>query len=166
LLLRATDPRELGELLYSYAERGPNGRTRVVTLWTRGGLDLSAMFPAAGDAAGDDSRLAPRPPQARRILSASAEGQPFGVRSYESERPAREVAAFYADWAKQQRWSPVASDAESGATAYLRDDGVQLFLSLHELEGRTWVTLTEAGAARSAAAAVAVQREKESRGEP
>jgi hypothetical protein len=166
LLLRATDPRELGELLYSYAERGPNGRTRVVTLWTRGGLDLAAMFPAEGDAAGDDSRLAPRPPEARRILSASAEGQPFGVRSYESERPEREVAAFYAEWAKKQRWTPVSSDAETGATAYLRDDGVQLFLSLHEQDGRTWVTLTEAGGARSAAAAVAVQREIESRAKP
>jgi hypothetical protein len=166
LLLRATDPRELGELLYSYAERGPNGRTRVVTLWTRGGLDFDAMFPAQGDAAGDDSRLAPRPPGARRTLSASAEGQPFAVRSYESERPLREVAGFYAEWAKKERWAAVSSDAESGATAYLRDDGVQLFLSLHELDGRTWVTLTEAGGARSAAAAVAVEREIESRGTP
>lgn len=164
LLVRATDPRELGELLYSYAERTPSGQTRIATLWTRGGLDLAAMFPEQGDASGDDSRLAPRPPHARRILSASAEGQPFGVRTYESSLPERGVAAFYAKWAERQGWVAVAADASSGATAYLRGDGVQVFLALHEHEGRTLVTLTETGGAKRAAASVQVRVERE-RGE-
>jgi len=164
LLMRATDPRELGELLYSYAELAPSGRTRIVTLWTRGGLDLAAMFPEHGDASGDDSRLAPRPPQARRILSASAEGQPFGVRSYESQLSTSAVASFYAEWARKQRWTLVAADADAGATAYLRGDGVQVFLSLHEVDGHTLVTLTEASAAHKAGASVVVRSGIESRG--
>jgi hypothetical protein len=156
LLSRATDPRELGELLYSYAERSPSGRTRIVTLWTRGGLDLPAMFPEHGDASGDDSRIVPRPPEARRTLSAGAEGQPFGLRSYESALPARELSAFYDEWAKKQRWARVAADSDTGASAYLQSDGVQLFVSLHELDGRTLVTLTEAGGPQKSGASVEI----------
>jgi hypothetical protein len=159
LLMRVTDPRELGELLYSYAEQSPNGRTRVVTLWTRGGLDLAAMFPEHGDASGNDSRVVPRPPRARRILSASAEGQPFGVRTYESPLSTSAVHSFYVEWARKQGFSPVAADADAGATAYLRADGVQVFVSLHELDGQTLVTLTEAGGARQAGASVVVRSE-------
>lgn|SRR6478735_963866 len=133
-----------GRLRYSFAETEGSGSTRVVTLWADTGLNLSALFPASGDARGSDSPVVPRPPSARRTLSASAEGRPFSVRSYESTQSIAATQAFYDSWMREQGYQ--ASHApESGASSYLRADGYQVFLSLLASERHTFATLTESG---------------------
>lgn len=132
-----------GRLRYSFAEES-HGQTRVVTLWADTGLNLSAWFPGAGDAAGSDSPVLPRPPNARRTLSASAEGLPFAVRSYQlSESPAQ-AQRFYDGWMSQRGWQ-IRHDTTTGASSYLRADGFQAFISMSSSEQQTYVTVTETG---------------------
>jgi hypothetical protein len=101
------------------------------------------MFPSTGDAAGNDSRVLPRPPRARRTLSAGIEGMPYVVRTYSSREPLPQLKDFYARWMKQRGWR-FGADAE-GTTAYFREDGYQAFVSYSEQDGLSYITLTEAG---------------------
>lgn len=134
-----------GKFRYALAERQSDDTTRVVLLWTDGDLELSRMFPAAGDAAGSDSAVLPRPPRSRRTLTAAAERVPFALRIYESSAPATEVGGFYARWAREQGYR-LAHDSRGARTrTYFSPTGYQVFLTLGEREGRTVITLTEAG---------------------
>lgn len=134
---------ELGDLRYTFAVR-KGERTRVITLWTDSRLDLTRMFPAQGDADGSDSTLAPRPPAARRTLSAAAADLPFGVRSYESDRSPPELESFYAQALRKRGFEAVPSPKEAQTAAFVRADGVQVFVSLARIDAKTYVTLTEA----------------------
>ena len=133
-----------GRLRYSFAERTEHGRTRVVSLWADTGLNLTTLFPATGDAAGTDSTVLPRPPAARRTLSAGAEGMPFAVRSYESSQSVAAAQHFYDAWLTQHGFR-VAHDVDSNSSSYLRADGYQAFLSLMQTDGHTYITVTETG---------------------
>jgi hypothetical protein len=145
------DLSEFGRLRYSFAESTDTGVTRVVTLWADTGLNLSTLFPATGDASGSDSPVAPRPPGARRTLSASAEGLPFSVRSYESQQSLVAIQAFYDVWMGEHGYQ-AAHAPESGSSSYLRADGYQVFLSLLTNNQRTFATLTESGSANPSTA--------------
>ena len=138
------DLTNFGALLYAYAER-QGDQTHVVTLWTETGLDLPHMFPESGDAAGDDSRALPRPPQARRILSATADGMPFALRLYETAGEATGIATFYDEWMKTHDFQRIANPDAEDTTAYLRSDGYQAFITIAEAEGVRVVSATEAG---------------------
>jgi hypothetical protein len=136
----------LGEFRYVFAERRKDGRTKVVSMRNEGPFNLSRMFPATGDADGSDSRVLPRPPDARRTLSAFAEGMPYALRTYDSGKSRAELQAFYGAWMKASGWVQAAEVKDEGATAYFRPDGYQVFLTLMEEGGRTYATLVEAGA--------------------
>ena len=138
------DLSSFGRLRYSFAEAHEHEPTRVVTLWADSGLNLATLFPKTGDANGNDSPVVPRPPDARRTLSASAEGLPFSVRSYESSQSLAATQNFYDAWMREHGYQ-AAHDTESGASSYLRADGYQVFLSLLRSEQHTYATLTESG---------------------
>jgi hypothetical protein len=132
-----------GRFRYSFAEES-HGQTRVVTLWADTGLNLSSWFPAAGDAPGTDSSVLPRPPNARRTLSASAEGLPFAVRGYQSSQTPEQAQRFYDAWMSQHGWQ-AQHDAATATSSYLRDDGLQAFLSFSRAKADTYITITETG---------------------
>jgi hypothetical protein len=139
----------LGQLRFVFAERQKDGRTKVVSMRNEGSLNLSRMFPSSGDADGNDSRVLPRPPDSRRTLAAAAEGMPYALRTYDSGKRRAELEAFYAAWMKAHGWIQAAQNESEGATAYFRQDGYQVFLTLMEEGGRTYATLIEAGASAS-----------------
>ena len=138
------DLSSFGRLRYSFAEAAEHEATRVVTLWADTGLNLSTMFPKAGDAKGGDSPVVPRPPDARRTLSASAEGLPFSVHGYQTSQSLADTQHFYDVWMRDHGYL-AAHATESGASSYLRADGYQVFLSLIRSEQHTYATLTESG---------------------
>jgi hypothetical protein len=144
------DLSSFGRLRYFFAETEQHGSTRVVTLWADTGLNLSSLFPKTGDAKGSDSNVVPRPPGARRTLSASAEGLPFSVRSYESSQSLTATQSFYDAWMSEHGYQ-AAHAADSGASSYLRADGYQVFLSLLQTDQHTFATLTESGQADASA---------------
>jgi hypothetical protein len=146
---KTSDLSEFGEVRYVFAERRSDGKTLVVTMWNQGPLNISRMFPATGDADGTDSRVLPRPPEGRRTLVAAAEGMPFALRTYESGKSVSDLQAFYDRWIKTAGWRLAAKAEREGTTAYFREDGYQVFLTLMESNGRTYATLIEAGPAAS-----------------
>jgi hypothetical protein len=68
------DLSRLGELRVLRAERA-RGSLHVVSVRSSGPLPLARMFPRRGDAPGNDLPRVPRPPDARRLLSAYEGGR-------------------------------------------------------------------------------------------
>lgn len=68
------------------------GGTRVIVASLPGSFPLDRAFPTEGDAPGHDGDL-PRPRDARRLLTAHAEGSPHVVRVYEARGEADVVEA-------------------------------------------------------------------------
>jgi hypothetical protein len=102
---RTTDLSRLGDMRYVVVEDIGQG-SHVVAAWTHGSFDLGRIFPKDGDVPGQDIATAPRPPGSRRVLTAGADGAPFGIIAYEvagdEERVAGDVGAVLAKagWTK------------------------------------------------------------------
>jgi hypothetical protein len=140
---KTRDLAEFGNLRYTYVAR-KGDRSRVITLWTDSKLDLGRMFPASGDAAGSDSKLAPRPPNSRRTFTAGAVGLPFSLRIYETTQTEQQIQEFY-DRALSPRGFEVPQGARaSGTTAYTDRQGAQVFVSVNGDGDKRFVTLTDA----------------------
>lgn len=131
----------LGPVRYVHVERSAPDHSRVTALWSDGGLDPVAMFPSAGDAPGSDSRLIPRPPESRRLLSAAAQGAPLLLLHYASHAPRAQLERFYAAQLPALGFRRLAADQD--AAVYQRDDGHQLYLALIEQRAATQVTWIE-----------------------
>lgn len=140
---KSGDLSEFGHLRYVFAKKNADGKTHVTTISTEGSLKLGEMFPAKGDATGSDSLAAPRPPSARRILSAGAMQVPYAVRIYDSTASREDVRRFYEEEMTARGWKPVTTAATDDAFAYMMDTGTFLYLTLGTREGHTVVTAIE-----------------------
>lgn len=103
---RSGDLADLGKLRYVMAERGAGGRTHVIGVWTEGSFHIGSMFPAAGDCPGSDLPETYRPEGSRRLLTASVDGAPFGVRIYQADGTPDEVLAKYDTGMTALGWRP------------------------------------------------------------
>jgi len=131
-----------GRFRYVYVKRTRSG-THVRAVWTDGPFDVGRMFPAHGDAAGLDSPLTPRPPNARRILSATSAQVPYGVHAYDCAEPTEAVRDFYDREMASRGWRRVASTAK-GSVLYMKD-GVMVYATIARKGARTLVTTAETG---------------------
>lgn len=139
------DLSKLGRVRYVYAEPSSGGGTRVVTLWSDDALNLNEMFPVGGDAPGTDSETVPRPPDARRTLSAAVDRHPASVRIYESRAPRAAVEEAYDAALVSKGFTKVAPAGGCQCAAYLRADTAQVVVSFVESSGRTTATVIEDG---------------------
>jgi hypothetical protein len=139
------DLSEFGAMRYAYGEQ-KDGKTHLVILWADTGMNVKAMFPSSGDAAGTDSRVVPRPPGGRRILSGEATQMPYAVHVYESNRSRKEVRAFYDKWMADRGWIGTDAQAEAGRV-FFDPSGYQVYLGVGERDGASVVSLVEAGRA-------------------
>jgi hypothetical protein len=90
------DLAELGDARYVVARRDEKaGNTLVLAMWTEGSFNIPAMFPDSGDAPGSDSRHVPRPPAARRVLTAEISDHPYALRMYDTKQTHAEVLKYY-----------------------------------------------------------------------
>jgi hypothetical protein len=161
--LHGGDLGAFGELRYAYvkgvrdgeAERGRADaitKSRVIATWTGprfrvGGTD------AHGDVFGSDPEAAPRPPEAKRLLSAALIGTPYGMYAYSSARTPGQVLSFYDAELGRARWTRIVDPSgETSGHAYERD-GAQIFVAaVNEVderarEPRTLVSIGELGVA-------------------
>jgi len=99
------DLAKVGHVRYVMA-KSIEGTTQVVALWTDGSFDVKKMFPDEGDAPGNDAPGALRPPSSRRLLTAYAEGAPYGVRVYESSILPHAMLAQYDGEMAKLGWTP------------------------------------------------------------
>jgi len=90
------DLSEIGDARYIVARRDEaSGQTHVLAMWTEGKFNIPAMFTNVGDAPGTDSRDAPRPPDARRVLSAEMANSSYAIRMYDTKHSNEEVLSYY-----------------------------------------------------------------------
>lgn len=136
-----------GLLRYAFAERKPDSSTRVVTLWADTGLNLAKLIPTTGDAAGTDSVVLPRPPEARRVLSVTTDDARTGLRLYRSEQEPDVLAQHYLEWMREQGWEIAATAEAEGTTAYLRHDGYQAIVTALREKSGAYLALIESGSA-------------------
>ncbi|WP_157069635.1 hypothetical protein [Sandaracinus amylolyticus] len=79
------DLHAIGDLRYVYAAPMEGGRSHFVALWTEGTFRFDEVFPDGTDARGTDPEDIPRPPGARRTLSAYEEGDPQRATFYATD---------------------------------------------------------------------------------
>jgi hypothetical protein len=92
---------------YIYAEES-EGTTLFVAFWTEGEFKVLDMFPPEGDAPGRDIDGVPRPPHARRILSAWEEGEPQSITVYDgSPQDPDGLEAWYREQMPEEGWHPL-----------------------------------------------------------
>jgi hypothetical protein len=90
------DLAEIGDARYIVARRDEaSGQTHVLAMWTEGKFNIPEMFSDSGDAPGSDSRDVPRPPDARRVLSAEMAHRSYALRMYDTKHSNEEVLAYY-----------------------------------------------------------------------
>jgi len=90
------DLAEIGDARYIVARRDQaSGQTHVLAMWTEGKFNIPEMFTNSGDAPGSDSRDVPRPPDARRVLSAELAHRSYSIRMYDTQRSNQEVLSYY-----------------------------------------------------------------------
>jgi hypothetical protein len=153
---------KLGEARYVVARRSAEGNsTHVLALWPDGAFNLGAMVASDGDAPGSDSGHVPRPPDARRVLSATVPDQPYALRMYDSRRSRAELLDFYDREMQQRGWTarPVAPERGRGDRFVVQhsewrsftNGTVALLVATDALkDGEFGVTLIEMGSAGAA----------------
>jgi hypothetical protein len=133
-----------GRFRYVYASSLPAGNTRVMTVWTDARMSLKEMFPAHGDAAGEDTTVVARPPASRRILSAAAAQVPFGVYIYDSTLNKPSLRDYYDEQMKSLGWTAANGGVEVKNTiVYVADAGNMLYITLTPSDRHTVVTATQ-----------------------
>ncbi len=138
---RSQDLSEFGHFRYVYAVHGPEG-THVRTVWTDGEFNLGTMFPPHGDAAGFDPASVPRPPNARRIVSATSAQVPYGLHVYSATDSQGTLRRFYQGEMAARGWQP--GEETHDTVAYLRE-GALTFVTLTAHGSGTLVTMAESG---------------------
>lgn len=149
------DLSELGDARYVVARRDAKaGNTLVLAMWTEGSFDIPGMFPDSGDAPGSDSRHVPRPPVARRVLTAEIEGHPHALRMYDTQQTHAEVLEFYERQMAPRGFSthelpPTNATGELDLNEHVRafsKGGVAVVVVTNDTpDSRTGVTLIEMG---------------------
>jgi hypothetical protein len=146
------DLAEFGRFHYVIVKRTPKG-THVRTIWNEGPLPVAKMFPSTGDAVGFDSDIVPRPPNARRTLSATSTEVPFSVHAYESTDGLPAVRDFYDREMVARGWGR----HDFGTTIVYEKPGADfVYCTFSVKDGRTSVIATATG--RDGTPTVAVVR--------
>ncbi len=104
---------------YVYAQPGSE-KTVVITVEADGQVELKKLFPEEGDAPGSDAPGVPRPPDARRTLTAREEGSPQQMTLYvtKDKNPA-ELEAWYRARLPDHGWRPLEGGRRTGGPRVL-----------------------------------------------
>jgi hypothetical protein len=144
-LFSTRDLGKLGTLLYVTAERGPDAKkTHVLRTFTERSFKIDALLPKKGDAPGSDLDGIPRPsPDARRILTATVDGWPLGVRIYDASGDPEEILARYAAELPRSGWTLVDVPTSHGGMRVFYQRGTSLFVTASIERSRTVVALAD-----------------------
>lgn len=114
---RSGDVAEIGDARYVFAEQSGTGEeasTHFVALWTTGTFNMRRMFPAEGDAPGDDPNGVPRPPESRRVLQGFERGQPHRMTVFESRTDEADLERFFERELPENGWAVSVTPRETG----------------------------------------------------
>jgi hypothetical protein len=144
-LAKTGDLAKVGSFRYVLVDRGPGAtKTHVLRQWTTGEFNLVQMFPALGDAPGSDLAEAPRPEGARRVLDASVDGSPFGVRVYDAPGRPESILARYEQDLVAKGWTSVAMPEKDAPKMRVFDLGASdLFITATRVGDRSVVSIAD-----------------------
>jgi hypothetical protein len=153
-VVRTGDLHEYGNLRYAYVTRSSGG-SRVLTVATDGSFNFGRMFPATGDAPGDDPPEVVRFPGMRRVLSAHEEGHPNALGMYTVTAPLAQVRDHYRremprrgwtiiDLPRDRQFSPELEARRDKMVALTRGDSATLLL-VFDQSGATTSVMTLLG---------------------
>ena len=126
--VRSGDLAALGEPRVTWV-LAADGARRYALLSAPDPLALTRMFPAQGDAPGFDAPGLPRPPHARRVLSAVQEGDEPMLVAYRSDLAVEELERTYGELLEAQGRRVDRGDGPDGPRLLVRsDDRAQLVL--------------------------------------
>ncbi len=141
--LKSGNLEDLGRLRYFFAKETPDGHTHLVRVWTEGSFDFYAMAPPNGeDAPGTDPDDMPRPPEARRLLSATTEGSVYAARVYQTALAPEALAAAYDTSMVDRGWD---LELARGTSRVYQRKQVSVFVTPIVKDGRTLVSLVHMG---------------------
>ena len=108
---------------YVYAQPGTEKTVVITVVLADGASELEKLFPEEGDAPGVDAPGVPRPPDARRTLSAREEGSPQQMTLYvtKDKNPA-ELEAWYRTRLPDHGWRPLEGGRRNGGPRVLVAD--------------------------------------------
>jgi hypothetical protein len=135
----------LGRLRLIHARQDDGGRTAVLSLWSEGELDVTDLFPSAGDAPGSDDPELPRPPGGRRVLSAIHDQIATPLVAYRSPHEIGDLQGRYAAQLRREGFTvdrPSSSASGSAPEAELwtvRSAQAVRFIAFVRADGSTWV---------------------------
>jgi hypothetical protein len=139
-----------GELRFAYANKGPSGKTLVLTAWTDSAFNLRDMMPEDGqDAPGEDFPEIPRVPSSTRVMSAKAAGTPYAVNVYKTTDAPAKTLEFFDKEMKARGWftyDPEMNEAEDKGLgrAYMKN-AVVLTVGTSKQDDGNFVALGLAG---------------------
>jgi hypothetical protein len=135
----------IGSLRYASVRRLPDGKSHVLMTFTDGSFNLRRVLGLdGGDVGGSDPPNVPRPPSSRRLLSASADGQPYGVHTFQTSEPPDAVIAYYDEAMPKLGWVKDLDGQAMRRAAFYHRQGVLLTMTAIETQkGVTMVTLLE-----------------------
>ncbi len=150
LFAETGDLAEIGQLNYTYVERGKS-QTTFVRIWTEGSFRPLAMFPKNGDAPGIDPPDVPRPPRATRLLSSFEVGQPQSLVLYQSVAKPEKLRASYKKLLEKKGWTALRirpSEGTPPATApqaHLLEKNKLMYMLVtgHGQKGGSFANLTQ-----------------------
>jgi hypothetical protein len=94
--LETGDLAQLGQFRYVFARIAQDKKSsHVITVWSRGALNVAQMFPEHGDAPGADLAPGARPPNSTRVLSAETMHHEMNAVLYESASDAESALDAY-----------------------------------------------------------------------
>ncbi len=142
----------IGSFRWLRAERGKYdpARTRVVLVWPEGPLDVMKMFGGDGDRPGEDPERAPRPPEAKRVLSTRVSATGQGMFAYESKASPRDITRHFDLQMKAEGFVPMDLHADQlpYRRAYIDDEGRVMMLESTQRDENSLVVMVELGAGR------------------
>jgi len=135
---------KLGRVRYVYV-RHERGTSHVLTMWTDEHLRIDRMSGTAADGQepGFDNPDLPRPIRARRTVSASIDGTPYGVRGYMSQASVSEVLTAYSAEMTSRGWL-TATTSDDHVRGFMKD-GSLVTVGTESSKDGTVVGIAEVG---------------------
>jgi hypothetical protein len=143
---KSRDLADIGKIRYVYVRPTAGGKSQVITVWSEGSMRIEKLFPQNGeDAGGGEPRLAPRPPEGKRTLTAEIVGAPYAIHVFDSTATPAEVLAYYDKTMTErgfERSEEVQQAALDEARVYVSNDA-QLMIHAVADGTRTAVSIIE-----------------------
>lgn len=147
------DLHDLGDLRYVYVEPASGDRTHFVAIWSEGTLRFDQLLPETGDAPGADPEGVPRPPGARRVVSAREDGIDQVATIYQgSELEEGQLESFYRRELPAYGWRIL--DASDGDPRVRSTGDVRPALVAQRGDEMVWFALSTDAEGRGTAAVI------------